>query len=106
MRILNTSFIKNAIRFFAFEATDVLRAYINANPAANLWRQMQSFVRTLIESVERHSQFQLVQPAFKTIGEPGMPGAIGRKLSVLPIGNLDYPCGKSRPDCYSSLSSS
>lgn len=104
MRNLNTSFIKIAIRFFAVEANDVLRAFAYANPAAYLLREIQSFVRTLPQVVD-----WLVQPhaqvALPTSGQQGTQIERGRKLSAMSMGNPGHTTG-NRPGCRLSLTSS
>ena len=102
MRFNNTSFIKNAISIFASEANDVLRAIAFGNPATNLLRLLQSYVRTVIQLVQRFSRGPL-QGNLQTTGYPGTlstlaTSVIGRTFGMSG-GSVEQMPGRNRWDC-------
>ena len=102
MRNFNTSFIKNAISFFAYEANIVLRAIALANPVATVLRLIQSVVRTLRELVEQ--VYQLIQGQPSPANDQGKRTTFDRILSVMSGG--DFDSGNCRWDCRLSHTAS
>jgi len=92
MRNLNTSFAKNANRFFANEASNVLRETLD--PAASLLRLVRSIVRSCSQSLLPHIYRQ---PALQY--QPGttveqQTGAIfGRSKSAMSLTDLLFMGG-------------
>ncbi len=95
MRNFNTSFVKNAVRFFVNEASHVLRA--STDLAAALLRLIQSDVRRLLEFVAGY-RLSLLQPKLADFAQ-GKPEIIGRFQSAMPGNDPSQVNAQRRWDC-------